>query len=160
MNWKKKVFEFWDDSIYFYEHFDFYNFFQEFKKVLLRKLATHGMSSFKDYLKFIGRYYDFTELEQFTYESKHTGVKWDLKDLKALIFYPRYEHFRKKHEHNLKYEILQDLYKDLLLWESKHNHSSTENLLLIDRCIHAIHNSGNLLNLDLDKLREEYEKKN
>lgn len=156
MNWKKEILNFWNSAAYFYDHYDFGHFFEEFQKVLLRKLATHGQSSFKDYLKYLGKYYDFSDLEQYAYESKHTRVKWDVEDIKQLIFYPRYEHFQKKHQYNLKYEVLKDLYKDLITWETKCKNTS-EKVCLVDRCIHAVHNSGNLLKLDIEELRKKYE---
>lgn len=154
MNWKKIIFEFWNSSIFYYQTFDFANFINEFKKKLLKKLATHGTSSFKDYLKYIKKYYDFSLLENFTYKSIHTGAKWDLNDIKTLIFYPRYEFFRKKHLHNIKYELLKDLYKELVQWRS--NTDIMKSVVLVDKCIDAEHNSGNILGLNIEELRKEY----
>lgn len=158
MNWKKAIFEFWDDMDYNWKNFDFIGFIEEFQAVLFRKLATHGMSSFKDYLKFMKQYYDFDKLEHFTYHSEHTGIKWDINDLKELIFRPRYEYHRKKHFGNARYSILQDLYKELLQWRIRLDNLG-ESAILVDKCIHAEHNSGNLLGLNIDELRRQYSKR-
>lgn len=153
MNFRKEIIKFWKCSmIHDYSDFDFTMFFEKFQNILLKKLATHGMSSFKDYMKYIKKFYEMNRLEHFVYISEHTNAKWDIDDLITLIFKPRYLFFREKHVNNPKYEILQELYKDLIQWNS--TKSLDDNIILVDKCIHAQHNSGNLLNLDIEELRK------
>jgi len=133
--------------------FDFNRFFWEFKLRLQKKLACHGQLSFEEYLSNIKKYYRISDLKKYIYSGKHSEYKETFEDILKNLFRKRYLYFRRKYSKNKKYIKLYDLYRSL----QNQNRTRTDEVLLADRCIHAEHNSGHLFNLNIEKIRKEYE---
>ena len=153
---KQLVFQFWDYSLGRTSAFNFSVFFGEFDGVLYRKLASHGCLGLGDYIEVVmKKYYDMEKLRFLEYKSVHTDREFMLTGILEGIFGPRYEHQRSKHISKLTYVVLLDLYQEIKFYD-KFTH--LEKMLLVDRCIHAMHNSGTLL--DIGKIREEYDRGN
>lgn len=129
-----------------FEDFPFEEFFRLFKERLKEKLALHGVLAFEDYLYYVSKYYDLSQLSQFSYTSVHTGLTEDAETIKRRLFLPRYQHFHDIFILNKKYRELLTLYHKLL--------NPPENrLFLVEECVHAEHGSGLILGIDLDKIR-------
>lgn len=144
-----QIIEFWRLSEGKDNHFNFKLFINAFLPILESKLARHGQLSYELYIESIAYLYDFNTLEQFVYNSEHTNNEWNFKDVQSLIFCPRYDHFRITFCGNTRYINLLNLYNKL-------NQPFYDNgILLVDECIHALHNSGFLINIE--SLRREYE---
>lgn len=136
--------------------FDFEIFFNEFNSLLEEKLALHGMLNLKDYIHYASKYYDLNGLKQFIYTSKHTNIEFRLTDIEKLVFEPRYKHFKEIYGSDETFKTLLDLYFDL---NDRILLNKTKKILLMDKCIHAEHGSGNIMNIDIEKLRMNYESK-
>jgi hypothetical protein len=149
MGIKEQIIEFWKLSERKPNKFDFTSFISEFTCLIESKLARHGQLSYEQYINSISSLYDFNTLELFVYNSEHTNSEWNLDSIKRLIFYPRYEHFRDIFKENKRYIKLLDLYQRVL----DKNYGNV--VLFVDECIHALHNSGFLI--DIESLRREYE---
>lgn len=156
IDFKEKVIEFWERSInQTLLHYDFECFFTSFRQILKEKIALHGLLTLDDYIAHVSKYYDMEILEHFGYNSKHTGITFNIEDIKRQIFEPRYKSFRILSIANKNYILLLSLYRDLL----KAPYSDkTKNALLMDRCIHAEHRSGTIIGLDIEKIRKGYER--
>ncbi len=137
------------------EKFDFDNFFGVFKLKIYKKLACHGQLKIEDYIKCQKKYYNLNKLKYLTYKSFHTGFEESYEDILRNIFFYRFLHFKKKFRYNSRYINLKKIYKLL----NKQNLTKTEKVLLVDKCIHVQHNSGNIININIEKMRKEYERK-
>jgi hypothetical protein len=146
---RTQIKEFWKLSDGKESQFNFNLFIGTFLPVLEDKLASHGQLSYEKYLESITPLYDFNILNQFVYTSIHTDKEWSFENIRDLIFRPRYEHFKNTFGSNARYINLLKLY-------NKIKSPIIENIvLLVDECIHALHNSGFLI--DIEQLRKEYE---
>lgn len=131
-------------------------FFTKFKHCLEYKLASHGCLSFRKYVEYVSDKYDMKALQQFAYTSTHKQeIEFDTNWLLKQIFYPRYEAFRNIHHSNPKYKKLLDLYRKI---QNREFMTEQEKRLLFDACIHAEHNSGQIIGINIELLREAYEK--
>jgi len=141
--------EFWKLSEGEENHFNFKLFIDTFLPILENKLARHGQLSYSKYLEAILPLYDTDILNQFVYISEHTGANWSYGSIIDLIFMPRYEHFSLTFRGDSSYINLLRLYNKLklLIYEN--------GIFLVDECIHAIHHSGFLI--EIERLRNEYE---
>jgi len=149
---KNLIFGYWDNDI----TFPYEEFFDSFTRKLYEKLSLHGFLTLKDYIECVKKYYDFTLLEHFVYESKHTEKEFTLESILRCIFYPRYKHFRAFHRKNKGYFKLRKLYYRL---RARNILSIEDYRTLVDDCIHAEHNSGGIIGLDMEELRKEYEQR-
>lgn len=146
---------FWNCSINNdFSSFDFDDFFSDFLNKLKMKLSLHGKLTLDDYIYYLNEYYALGVLRDFIYKGKHSGADFSIEDIKKSIFTPRYEFFRDKYKNNNAYDKLLLLYRKL----KNHKRYSTKNkILLVDECIHAEHNNGNIINVDITELRRVYE---
>jgi hypothetical protein len=144
-----QITEFWKFSEKKPSEFNFKLFMDEFTVLLENKLARHGQLTYEQYIDSISPLYDFNTLELFVYNSEHTNSEWNLQSIQRLIFYPRYEHFRDIFKNNERYIKLLALYHKIL------DKTYDNEILLVDECIHCMHNSGFLI--DIESLRKEYE---
>jgi len=140
-----------DDSI---ERYNFEPFFKMFRAALQDKLARHGMLSIEEYIKCASEYYDLTVLRRFAYSSRYSGAHFSFDDVVRAIFQPRYEMFRSKARDDPVFKKLLSLYIRL---QTAPTPDAGDNTRLADECIHAQHHSGNIIPLDITKLREEIE---
>ncbi len=147
----KLIFEFWRYSEGKTETFNFPLFFSEFRKLLYRKLARHGVLGFRDYLREMAQIYNFHTLRNFTHAT-HDGHVFNISCIARGIFRQRYDYYRKIYMTNANYQQLLKTYGQCQNIEEL---AKRDRVLLADECIHAIHNSGSLL--DIDSLREKYE---
>lgn len=146
---EKQIIEFWKFSEKKKHNFNFKLFIDTFLPILENKLARHGQLSYEMYLDSISSFYDFDILKLFAYKSKHTNSEWSFENIKDFIFKPRYEHFNAIFKGNQRYINLLNLYHKIK------SPIYDNGVLLVDECIHALHNSGFLI--DVESLRKEYE---
>lgn len=136
--------------------FDFEIFFNDFNSILKEKLALHGMLDLEDYIHYVSKYYDLNILKQFVYTSKHTDIEFSLIDIEKQIFESRYKHFKEIFIRDETFKHLLNLYFDL---NNRIHIDKSKKILLMDRCIHAEHGHGNIMNINIEKLRRDYENK-
>lgn len=136
--------------------FDFEIFFNEFNSLLEEKLSLHGMLNLEYYIHYVSKYYDLNILKQFVYTRKHTDIEFSFTDIEKQIFEPRYKHFKEIYDGDDTFKTLLRLYSDL---NDRISLNKTKKILLMDKCIHAEHGSGNIMNIDIEKLRRNYESK-
>lgn len=148
---KDKIISFWLYSEQRTHHFDFQGFFEEYKTMLAEKLALHGLLGFEYYITSVSRIYQLEKLTEFVHTT-HDGIDFDYGSILKAIFQPRYKHYRNIYIGNNEYKALALLYGELCETE---NLEHTELVLLVDKCIHAEHNSGFLV--DIENLRKSYE---
>ena len=154
---QKMIEEYWDYSLINKTYlFKFETFFYVFRKILEEKISLHGLLGLDDYMVYAEKYYDFNILKDFVYTSQHTNKVFDFEDIKRCILKPRYEHFRNTYINNGSYKKLYRLYMDLKNAPLKENF---DNVILMERCISAEHNSGRIIGLNIEKIRSEYEEK-
>jgi len=132
--------------------FDYDAFFWEFKIRIYKKLAGHGQLTLDDYIEHQKKFYNIQKVKYLEYKSHHTGFEEKHIDILRNIFFYRFHHFKEKFRYNERYKNLTKIYKLL----NQNNLSKTDKILLVDRCIHAQHNSGNICNLNIDKLRIDF----
>lgn len=150
----KLILEFWRYSEGKTDTFDFPLFFSEYRKVIYSKLARHGALGFRDYLREMANIYNFHTLRYFAHKT-HDGYSFHIPSITTGIFMPRYRYYRRRYLANVNYQRLLETYQKCQNAQ-KQNHQNM--VLLVDECIHATHNSGSLLNVEL--LRKEYESLN
>jgi len=126
----------------------------EYRVRIYKKLSSHGQLSFDSYLNSIKKYYRLNKLKEFQYEGKHSHIKEEIDVVLKNLFFKRYLLFKKLFSKNEKYKKLKKVYKKLCKTDMSHS----EKVLLVDACIHIEHNSGNIFNINIEKLRKEYEK--
>ncbi len=136
------------------EYYDFEGFFVEFEKKLKDKINGHGQLSFKDYVKYISKFYNIEELKQFTYKSKHTGFNDTYEDILFYVFNKRYCMFKKRYNKSSIYKKLLVVYSEL---SNRKNLIQLEKVFLIDKCIDLQHNSGFIIDVDVEKLKIKFE---
>lgn len=154
---EKSIASFWNYILdKTFNTFDFELFFNDFNSVLEEKLALHGMLSLEDYIHYVSKYYDLDILKQFIYTSKHTDIEFGLEDIQKQIFKPRYNHFKEIYKNDENFKKLLKIYYDL---KEQSDIDETKKIFLVDRCIHAEHGHGNIINVDIEKLRYDYENK-
>ena len=153
---KNKIIKFWDCSINNrMDEFDFNSFFEEFNLLLEHKLASHGQLSFNDYVSSLRYYYNLNLLKKFVYKGEHSGINEDYEYIIYKLFNKRYLIFQNNYN-NKRYKNLLKLY--LKLKDIKQL-NQTEKVILVDECINIQHNSGFITGLDINKLREDFERK-
>lgn len=155
---KKMIKDFWQKSIDGKtEDFDFDKFFKKFLELLKNKLAGHGQLQFEDYLNELVRekIYNLNILKEFVYESKHAKIKITYEELLRNIFMKRYRAFKNEYCKNKAYIEMKKVFNKIKL--SK-NLSKRDKVLLVDECIYLQHNSNFVVGLDIDKLKEKFEK--
>jgi GGDEF domain-containing protein len=150
-NYQSGIYQYWNDQ----KTFNYHEFFKNFHKLLGEKLALHGCLNLDDYIKCVSKYYDLDVIKQFVYESHHTEQKYNENDILKAIFEPRYKKFRDKYLTTEIYSKLNTLHKDLLFRNNSNFYSNVE---LMERCIHAEHNSGKIIGLDIADMRRKYER--
>lgn len=156
---EEQILEFWKCSETRNMNFDFNRFFKEFSKVLEIKLSLHGVLGFNNYLKYQDRNYDMNLLKHFEYFGYIVPCNDDYDKIAVRIFNPRYKKFYNHYKNDEMYKNIKNLYRKIN--KSIKNfkvYNIKENVFLVDECIHVIHNSGNLI--DIDKLERQYEKLN
>lgn len=151
-NFKNLIEEYWNCIILNVKFTKYETFFNQFIKLLEKKLALHGQLSFEQYVSYVSEYYDLSQLKKFTYKGKHSNIVVTINDIYHAVFESRYNEFKKKYSNEM-YSKLKNLYSDL----STRTHTPKDNLLLMERCIGAEHNSGNIIGLDIQTLRNEFE---
>ncbi|GAF87398.1 unnamed protein product, partial [marine sediment metagenome] len=124
--------------------FDHKKFFELFREMLKEKVALHGLLTLEDYIQYLSKYYDWDNLQPYVYKSEHTDVNFTLEDIKKVLFEPRYKIYRLMYLENEKYKNLLKLYQDLEKPEGSF-------VTLMERCLHAEHNSGRIIGLDIEK---------
>lgn len=132
---------------------DINNFFMQFRSLVEDKLAGHGQLLFDDYLRIIGRRYDLEPLKTYVYEGKHSGCSCTYSDILHGVFFPRYEFHRNKYLHNKRYIDMMRICEELCRSEEL---SKEGKILLFDKCIHLMHNSGFIIE-NIDELRVEFD---
>ena len=162
MEIKKLIMQFWKDP----SDFPHDEFFEHFEKKLYVKLALHGCLGLDDYIQSVSEYYDLNPLKKFAYKSEHTHKNFSFNSILEAIFKPRYEHFRGIYLKKQNFKKLVALYYKVrtreklprvlcsLTYAIKHDYN-----ILIEECIHAQHGSGFILDVDVEKLRNEFEGK-
>jgi hypothetical protein len=131
---ENKVINFWKYSEGERDDFEFLSFFILYKEILKSKLSKHGMLGLDNYLK-----YTPNDISHTT----HDGIVLD-SNLES-----RYQFYKVHYQDNLKYKELLTLYNDL------ENSNFAHLNYLMDRCIHAEHNSGTIIRVK--ELREYYD---
>jgi len=135
------------------DRFNFDEFFYRFTIKIYKKLASHAQLGIDDYIEYQKKHYNLNKLKYFAYKSSHTGFSESHKDILRNVFLQRFLHFKKYFKSNKNFINLGKIYKLL----NKKNMLQTEKVLLVDRCIHAQHNSNYILNINIDKLRKQSE---
>jgi hypothetical protein len=150
-NYQSAIYQYWNDQ----KTFNFDVFFNNFNGILKEKLALHGILSLDNYIESVSKYYDLNVIKQFVYESHHTEQKYNENDILKAIFEPRYNKFRQKYVSSPIYCKLIVLFQDLIIRKICNKYSNVE---LMERCIHAEHNSGKIIGLDIAGMRRKYER--
>jgi GGDEF domain-containing protein len=152
---KKLIKHYWDCSVTGdFSDFPFSYFFEIFNERLYEKVALHGQLELSDYIHCVKKYYDMSELMQYAYVSKHTGKTFQLSDIIEAVFKPRYQHFRKTYMDSVIYHKLTRLYVKTLNTRGK---TIEEQIKTAEECISAEHNSGRIIDVDIEELRKSYE---
>ena len=152
---KNKIISFWNCSIdETMDKFDFERFLSEFEEKLIAKLSGHGQLSFDDYIKFLNKYYDVEILREFEYISKHTGYKQTYEDILHAIFDERYKMFNKRFSKSEIYKNIINIFKEL---KDREHLTRRDKIFLVDKCIDLQHHSGFVIDVDITKLKKEFE---
>lgn len=148
---------YWNRSLmYDLNNFDFQRFFIAYRNALERKLSLHGVLSFEKYVQYVNDYYEVSILKGFEHKCEHSDKVFSYEEIVESIFKPRYNYFRKTYKNNKNYKMLLKLYSDLIEFPK----TEKENVLMMERCIHAQHNSGYIIGkIDIEKLRQDFEDK-
>ena len=154
---ENQIIEFWEYSEGEIDEFDFLKFFKEFKQILESKLALHGVLGFNKYIEHQTKNYDMELLRKFEYIGHIVPLNDDYTKICHRIFYPRYRKFHENYKDNEYYNVLGKVYLDINKVLKDKRLNKRENVLLMDECIHTIHNSGYLINIE--KLRRVYERR-
>lgn len=151
---QKLIEDFWRRSLNgTLRDFDFDRFFSKFQLLVKNKLSGHGQLTFMDYVEHLKKYYDMELLKQFEYHSEHTKIDINYENILKGIFFDRYSQMRKKYNNPI-YHTMLKVYKKL---ENK-NISHSNKVFLVDRCINLQHNSGFIIELDIEQMRKDFEK--
>ena len=135
--------------------FPFMQFYTEFKAILYEKLALHGCLTMTDYIMCLRKYYDMDVLKQFAYKSDHVPIDESVEDIEIAIFRPRYNILCKQYDNDSTYRELFFLYIDLTRFMNS-GYRTEEQVENVERCIHAMHKSGYLLDdITLEKIRKK-----
>lgn len=154
---ENKIKYFWKCSIENnMDSFDFHDFFVEFTEKLRHKLMGHGQLSLPDYIKHISKFYNVELLKQFAYKSEHTGYEESYEDILKSVFEKRYIHFNDKFSESKIYNNMVKIYGELLHREDL---TRAGKVFLVDKCIDLQHHSGFVIDVDIGKLKKEFEKK-
>ncbi len=133
--------------------FDFWSFFFQFKHLLHQKLSLHCLLKFEDYILYMDQYHDLKQLKKFEYIGKHSGIKFIYEDIIKQIFLPRYNIHKLRHSNNERYKSLLLLYQEVLKYYTL---SHPDKVFLVDRCLHAAHNSGTIIP-NFEQIKKEYD---
>lgn len=141
-----------------FSDFDFDDAFYQFGCYLNDKLIEHGFCDEEAFIdKYIERMKDFGYEDNATYFTLSTNYIYISQDevLEAIAKL----HYKKAIEafSGLKsYKILVELREKLYNWDSL---SECELIQLFDECIHSQHETGSIIDCDIEKMKKELDKK-
>lgn len=137
-----------------YSNFDFNKAFESLENPFHSKVAEHGLLEFKDFVEIDNEFYDFDNLSEF--EQKTDYIHITKEELKEVIQKYRFEKNKETFEDLSSITNLKEIYEKIQVAKNGEL-SQKENVLLFDEVIHAEHETGFVLDLDIEELRDLFE---
>jgi predicted transcriptional regulator len=138
-----------------FNNFDFTEFFDEFQYMLKDKLNQHGLLSLNDYIEYQEEMgiYNPADLQCFTITTNYININTN--DIYTNILEFQYNKLREEFENYNEFQTLKQLYNKVIEWELITDLKKL--IFLVDECIHAQHVTGDILDIDIEELKEELE---
>jgi len=138
-----------------FSSFDFYEAFESLRAPIHNKLAENSQLSYQEYVEQIEEvgYEDKKVLRSFVVENNYYTISED--DLLEAIHKKQYRIMKDALSGYSSFEELKEILEAIDSIEDK---PEEEKVLLLDRCIHAEHETGTILDLNIGELRSEFEK--